>query len=511
MLLAAYACFSTVAAQSENTLRIASVGPYDKVVPGQIVELRVEGLGEPFISPPSGDELKVQVTQDGATHAAPVRGASFVIIPEAAPAGASPTMKQYQALTFVVPRGLHTGEAEVSVSYRKRQSAPARLNIVERPLQPLIGSMGITTIAPSSLPMPPKRGEPVSLGLRFERGARHVELHVKPLVDPKDPDAAVLIRFKQGGATFDVDARVIHREKKTESLNGGVRFTPTRDILEFDVPEQLSTGEAELEVRLRAGGQTGDAATVPVTITDATRAYEAPEKLAPRLLAVAPRRVGAGQAIMISVDHRRTLDPDPLKAVVVVEAQDGTRYTLKPEMNSVVHKRDATPDAPVLLIARTTEQIKGAATVRVVNPARAEAAGGVSEAVAVEIVDEVLPPEVISVAESSKAELAQLRQMYETQAVAGLPFPEYDPSRRYVTIRARGLDYNPKFQRIRMEQEGRAAATVSFADFSLFSNDALVVRVPKEFGAGIIRLSVENRGARGYSAPVVKTFELSSR
>jgi len=63
---------------------------------------------------------------------------------------------------------------------------------------------------------------------------------------------------------------------------------------------------------------------------------------------------------------------------------------------------------------------------------------------------------------------------------------------------------------VRLEQEGRSV-TLGAGDFSLFSGNSLIVRVPKDFGAGATRLSVENRGEDGYSAPVFKTFELSAR
>jgi hypothetical protein len=214
---------------------------------------------------------------------------------------------------------------------------------------------------------------------------------------------------------------------------------------------------------------------------------------------------------MISVDRRRALDPDPSKVLVVFEAQDGTRYAVKPEMNSAARGPDAGPDAPVLLAVRPTRQIIGAAEVRLLNPSREEYAGASSEPAAVEVVDEVLPPALISVAESTRAELAQLRQMYEAQASAGRPFTAYDPSARYVTIRAAGLDYNPGFLRVRMEQEGGAAVTLGPGDFSLFSDNSVIVRVPKELGAGATRVTVENRGEKGYSAPAVMTFELRGR
>jgi hypothetical protein len=356
----------------------------------------------------------------------------------------------------------------------------------------------------------PRAGDAGAIpGLRLERGAKKVELHVRPLFDPEDGDAAVLVRFRQGGAYYDAPARVVHREGGTQNLpGGGVRLSPARDVLEVDVPELLAPGEAELEVSLRAGAQTGEAATLRVTITDAERASEAPKEAAPRLLAVTPRRIGAGQALMISVDRRRALDPDPSKVQLVFEAQDGTRYAIKPEMNSAVRRPDTPPDSPVLLVARPSSRIIGPAMLRLVNPARAEYAGASSEPALVEIVEEVQPPRLASVNESTKAELAQLRQLYEVQTSAGREFTPYDPSARYLTIRAEGLDYNPRFLRVRLEQEGREAVTLGPGDFSLFAESAVVVRVPNSLGAGTTRVTVENRGERGYSAPAAATFEL---
>jgi hypothetical protein len=513
-------CFAQAVAQDAGApLRIAEVGPYDRAAPGLIMELRVEGFSERFISTPVGGELRIELTQDGSTQAVSARTASPILIrerPVGGDTGAAPMMKSYQGITFVVPRGLHAGEAEVVVTYRKQRSAPFRLNIVERPLPPVIGSAGVITIAPASLPMPTHTVEPVTrarLGLKFERGARHVEMHVRPLTDPKDAESAVLIRFKQGGTFYDTEARVVHQDRRDEPLsNGGMRFMPSRDVLELDVvPELLAPGEAEIEVRLRAAGQTSDAVLVPVTITDAERAYESPKESAPRVLAVTPQRVGAGQALIISVDRRRALDPDPSKARIIFEGPDGARRTIKPESNSAVLKPDTPADAPVLLIVRAPEGLVGTAQVRLLNPARADYEGASSEPVQVEIVAEPQPPELLGVAESSKEEMSQIRQMAEAEARAGRRLNSYEASARYVTIRANGLEYNPRFLRVRMEQEGHAAVTLGPGDFLLFSNNSVIVRVPKEMGAGRVRLSVENRGASGYSAPVAKTFELSAR
>jgi hypothetical protein len=54
-----------------------------------------------------------------------------------------------------------------------------------------------------------------------------------------------------------------------------------------------------------------------------------------------------------------------------------------------------------------------------------------------------------------------------------------------------------------------ASVTLAGRAFALYGPNALIVRAPKFFGPGPVRVTVENRGANGYSAPVVRTFELS--
>ncbi|HEX8560376.1 MAG TPA: hypothetical protein VF668_19930 [Pyrinomonadaceae bacterium] len=522
-LLFALNCHAQAVAQDDASLRVVEVGPYNRVAPGQIVELRVEGLGERLIAPPDGDTLQILLTQDGETLKARARTAAPGFIRELTPAagaagaGGPAGMKAFQGLTFVVPRGLRAGEAEVVVSHRGRRSAPFRLEVVERPLRPVVGGVSVMTISPASLPTPPAAAKaPVTralLGLRFERGAKGVELHVRPLADPEDAEAGVVVRFKQGGAFYDAGARVVHHAGGRQDMpNGAFRLSPARDVLEVDVPEMLAPGEAELEVTLRAGGQAGDPALVPVTITDAARAFESPKEAAPRMLAVAPRRVGAGQALMISVDRRRALDPDPSKASVVFESPDGAwREEVRPEMNSAVRDPSTPPDAPVLLVVRAPKQAAGDVRVRLVNPARADYEGASSEAARVELVREALAPELTAAGEASAAELSQLRQLSAAQAADPRVRPAFDPAARYVSIRATGLDYNPAYLRVRFEQEGREAVTLGRGDFVLFSNGGVVVRLPKGFGPGAVRVSVENRGAAGYSAPAVRTFELPAR
>lgn len=517
-LLCILLCAPAGLAQADAAPHIAGVGPYPNAAPGQIVELRVEGIDARLTSPQEGDALRILLTQDGSTRAAAARTATPVMVRERRPgaaAGSPVGMKSFTGLTFVVPKGLRAGEAEVVVSYRGRRSAPFKLNVVERPLRPVVGGAPVKTISPASLPAPTPAGSRATranLGLKFERGARAVELHVRPLTDPEDPEAGVHVRFKQGGAFYDADARVVHREGGREGLpNGGFRLMPPRDVLEVDVPETLAPGEAELEITLRAAGRTGEAALVPVTVTDAERAFESPKDAAPRMLAVSPRRLGTGQALLISVERRRALDPDPSKVEVVFETPDGAwSHKARPETNSAARDPNTPPDAPVLLVVRVPKQLNGDVRVRLRNPAREEYAGAASEPAQIEVLAEPFAPEVAGAAEANESEVSQLRRLTAAQSPDPRLRPIYDPSARYASIRGTGFDPNPKFLRVRMEQEGRSV-TLERADFAVYGHGAIIVRVPKEFRAGAVRVTVENRGASGYSAPAAATLQLSER
>ena len=87
-------------AQAEGAPRIAEVGPYPNVAPGQIVELRVEGVGEQLLAPPPGDALRILLTQDGATKRASVRTAVPVF------------------LLVRAPKGFRAGDVRVSIENR---------------------------------------------------------------------------------------------------------------------------------------------------------------------------------------------------------------------------------------------------------------------------------------------------------------------------------------------------------------------------------------------------------
>jgi hypothetical protein len=145
--------------------------------------------------------------------------------------------------------------------------------------------------------------------------------------------------------------------------------------------------------------------------------------------------------------------------------------------------------------------------VRVFNALRGEQ-GGLSAPQTVEIVDEVLPPEVTSVSESTDADLAQLRQMYEIQRQANRPFAEYDPERVYFTIRGGGFDPNPNLMRVTLAQNAKRTV-LTHADFSIYGGTYLIVRVPKGLSPGSVNVTIENRGEESFSVPVTREFVLS--
>ena len=86
----------------------------------------------------------------------------------------------------------------------------------------------------------------------------------------------------------------------------------------------------------------------------------------------------------------------------------------------------------------------------------------------------------------------------------------YDPDRRYLTIRAKGIDYNPKFVRITLEQADQKF-TLSQEDLSLYAIDSLIVKLPKDLKGGEVNFTIENSDGDRYSTPVTKTFVLASR
>ncbi|HKP80572.1 MAG TPA: hypothetical protein VJT69_01075 [Pyrinomonadaceae bacterium] len=517
LLLVLLIVTTPLAVRSQQSFNVAGIKPFDKAVPGQVMEVLIEGLtsdATPMVLPATA--FKVEVSQDGITQLAKVRITKFTMITEMNPANANRNtvdfagmkMRPYQSVSFVVPQGLHPGPAEVVASYKGQRGNAVAMEIIEKPLRPMVTTTAV--LAAGGLPPDRMSGKLLGndIGWRFERGAT-ATISVHPLVDPDDPNSAVLIRFKQDGNDYDAITRIASSPSRVENRGRGVGFFAAREELEVDVPAALVLGKAEVEIRLKANGQVGDAVTLTATITDVTRAAEAPNVNTPRVMVVVPNRVGAGQSIQISVDHRRTLEPSPKETRVIVEQGDA-RYFASVEQNTALIGPSKEPDAPVAFIVRTTRQLTGRVQIRVLNPSRGEQSG-MSAPAPLEIVDEVLPPEVSGVAESTDLELDRLRQMQAAAKEAGKDFNSYDPNRRYLTIRAYGVDYNPKFVRITLEQADRKF-TLSPGDFSLFSNDALIVRLPKDLKSGNVKFTIENFGGGDrYSTAVTKSFVLESR
>ncbi len=499
-------------AQQSRSFHVAQIAPYDKAVPGQIMQLLVEdieGGASPLMLP--AEDFKLTVSQDGVSQDAKIRTVNAILrsnpytrsdanVDRPAEARGN-QMHAYQSVNFVVPAGLHTGAAELTLTYRGERGNPITLTIVEKPLRPVVGSVAVMTINAGLIPPPGTRMQGNDFGWRLERG-QTARLSINPLADPDDPNSAVVVRFKQGDTYYDAQTRVTNEPLRVENRNRGVGFFPARDILEVDVPAALTMGPADVEIHLRANGQDGDAVTLKATIADSARSAEAPALNASRLLMVAPTRIGAGQSMMLSVDYRRTLDPDPSKTVIVIE-QGSARYIVPVERSSLKFGPKVA-DAPVLFFVRTTKQIIGKAQVRIFNQLRGEQTG-MSEPVAIEILEDPLPPDLIDLNESTQEELAPLREMSRLQASQGRTFPKYDMHSKFATIRARGVDYNPNFVRITIEQEGHRF-TLGPGDFSSYSGELLIVRLPKEIKSGPATLTIQNRAVDAFSAEVSKRF-----
>jgi hypothetical protein len=504
----------------QGELKIDGSSAGEGAVPGQMIEVFVAGISSQMGPPIPLDRFQVLVTQDGVTRQAKVRSAALGLmnprvqlrspsspgekIPDISEqlAGAKP----YQLVTFTAPLDLHEGDAGVVVKYRERHSNEFTFKVANRLPSPRIG-VGLELAMTSSQPTPPnlddvKQG--AKRGLRLERG-RDVEISVHPLIDPEVPDSGVVVTFKQGSLSKDVNAKVIRRGG-TESDGTTTIFAPVRYQVTAHAPEELDLGAARIEVRLMLRGQMSEPASADVLITDSSGNAGSADVFKPNVTNMGERRIGIGQAITVSVDAK-WLEPDPSKALIVLE-QGSKRVELEPEMNSAALRNRLHGRTPAILIARVEDgDLTGKVTVRVYNPAKGER-DGLSEGTTIEIVDEVVPPLGIKVSEAGKQDIAMLRALREEALKQGRAFPDYDPDARYVTIRAIGLDYNPHYVRIKFEQGGRQFI-LKYEDFSLIIEDRLVVRVPGAIMPGSVQLTIQNKGASGLSDPVIATIEIT--
>jgi hypothetical protein len=133
---------ATTVRPQQTSFNVASLKPYDKAVPGQVLEVLIEGLTSgtaPTILPVT--DFKVQVSQDGVTQTAKLRVTKFSMMREISTEEANrgsidisaAKMRVYHSVSFAVPKGLHPGPAEVVASYKGRRGNAVALEIIEKP------------------------------------------------------------------------------------------------------------------------------------------------------------------------------------------------------------------------------------------------------------------------------------------------------------------------------------------------------------------------------------------
>jgi hypothetical protein len=150
--------------------------------------------------------------------------------------------------------------------------------------------------------------------------------------------------------------------------------------------------------------------------------------------------------------------------------------------------------------------MRGKVNLRVLNPARGEK-NGLSAPLSLEILNNVLPPEILAIDEATDQDLFPLRKMREMAHEAGREFKDYDPASRYISIHARRLDYNPNYVRVAFEQGGQAF-NLKREDFSLQMADLFVVRIPDRIRPGDATIRIQNRGRGQLSEPVSRTIQI---
>src|SRR5260370_2697851 len=124
LLLILVGCAAT-AAQNADRVRISRIAPYDKAVPGQILELHFEGLAAGANAPMLPlEDFQIEVTQAVVKQTILARVVSPTMTRETNPDGTVGEMKRLQTVSFLAPQGLHPGEVAVLVSYHNQQSDP---------------------------------------------------------------------------------------------------------------------------------------------------------------------------------------------------------------------------------------------------------------------------------------------------------------------------------------------------------------------------------------------------
>ena len=126
-------------AQNGSAFRVTKITPYDKAVPGQIMELQVEGLGgAPPVTMLPPEDFQIEVTQDGVKQQVNARVVSPTMSRERNSDGTIGEMKPFQNVSFAVPHGLHPGLCQIVLFYRRQHADAVNLTIIDRPLRPMM-------------------------------------------------------------------------------------------------------------------------------------------------------------------------------------------------------------------------------------------------------------------------------------------------------------------------------------------------------------------------------------
>jgi len=497
----------------KTDLRIVRSNHEVTAVIGQIVEVGLEGIDERRAPSLPVERFEVVVRQNGDTFAAAVRGATptLTVGPDYAeylskarevpnPQELAANLKPLCLLSFTVPLGLVPGEATLNVTYKgSKRSDDFNFRIVDLLPTPRI----ITSVAVYSGDKP-KALSPEQIknlrgpGIKIRRG-EDLQLNVKPLIDPETPGSVVLVTFKQGSLSREVKARVA-RKAPVQRDENGLNFSPMWYEVMVRPPDELSEGPVDIEVRLSINSKLSEPGTETATVMAPDTGND---NDSPRILEIGHTKIGPGQATQLVV-NRNDSTADPSEFVVILE-QDSSRKIIKPER--ALSSKYPGISAPMILFFRAPAELRGKFTISVADLSRAlktKSANGIE----LEIGEEVLPPIITRIIEASKQDIGMLAAMREEALRSGHEFREYDPSRRYVTIQATGIDYEATHVRIRFSQ-GNRAFLLGPDDFSLSLGDRRVVRVPEGIMPGQVLITVQNIGFDKTSDPATGIVEIT--
>jgi hypothetical protein len=323
-------------------------------------------------------------------------------------------------------------------------------------------------------------------------------LHVLPLLDTSAPDTAIAVTFRQGQSSRDVRATVA-QDEPVRVEKDGFTLAPALDRLRVRAPDGLVEGPVEIEVQFKVHGKVSDSALIDAIVRSPENAEAAAR---PHILSLEFPRVGRGQSFAIVVQTEAETNPDSLQVVL---EKSGRLKTIKPE-------RTASPGIfqgrqSILLKVRAPADFIGKVNVRVTaRLGDSEISSG--ENVELDITDEIQPPIIRRVLETTKQDIRMMATMREQAERGGLKH-FYDPAQRYVTIEALGFEYDTRHVRVRFTQQGRSYTLSSLEDIPLSLGDRVIVRLPDEITIGQAQVSFENIALGQYSVPATGLVEIT--